>query len=270
MAEQKDSPKVSREKKRNQEPIKESFFYKPNDPTIVSGLPDSDYKDCSAKVPPIPFTNKFSPKELAIIEKFKIEVKDSIPPPSDDLYYGTDFFYARWLVARDWDIPASTTMFINAMKWRKENNVSTIVERFEKTEYFKMLTEYWPSTIRNETNYWTYDNSVVFYGKLGTIDTSILDVIPIETIIEYHTYLVELLERKHTMIVRRYGYTKGNIMIEDLSNLTMAVLGLKLQDLIKKITYINENYYPLTLRRIHIINAPLVFNAIWAVVKNFF
>jgi len=59
-------------------------------------------------------------------------------------------------------------------------------------------------------------------------------------------------------------------MVEDLSGLTAAVLSPRLQDLIKKITYINENYYPLTLRRIHVINAPLVFNAVWAVVKNFF
>jgi hypothetical protein len=56
-------------------------------------------------------------------------------------------------------------------------------------------------------------------------------------------------------------------MVLDLDGLSMDGLGM--MDCLKEVTGIDENYYPCSLRRCIVINAPGIFSIFWAIAKTF-
>lgn len=63
--------------------------------------------------------------------------------------------------------------------------------------------------------------------------------------------------------VQRYKHT----MLVDLHNISMSMLMGKKKNLMKKIFDIGSTYYPETMFKIYLVNAPMVFRAIWAIIK---
>lgn len=60
----------------------------------------------------------FGEKEKNAIKEFREKCGDKVKPGHSDWYL------ARFLIARKWDMGKATELFINAMKWREEE-VST-------------------------------------------------------------------------------------------------------------------------------------------------
>eukprot|EP00047_Mylnosiga_fluctuans_P002202 m.223590 g.223590 ORF g.223590 m.223590 type:complete len:308 (+) comp10947_c0_seq1:28-951(+) len=58
-----------------------------------------------------------------------------------------------------------------------------------------------------------------------------------------------------------------HIIVADLSGLGMSILGSHKRGIIKAIMDVGANYFPESIWKIFLINAPFVFRAIWAVVK---
>jgi len=242
-------------------------IYQYNDPENCFGILDDEVKDISQILPPLYFDNMRSEKENEILKKFREEVKEYVLD-SPDSYLQTDLYLSRFLMARDYKIPESKIMFINAMKWRIENDVANISERFEKNVYFKILTSYWPaSMMMKDHHFWTFDNSPVAYDRVGIIDPQIVNIVPPKELIEFHIYCIELLEKTFQMQYKKYGFIKGAVMILDLEGLNMDLLSM--MDVLKPIIYIDENYYPCCLRRAIIVNAPSIFSIFWNLIKAF-
>jgi len=42
----------------------------------------------------------------------------------------SDWYLGRFLIARKWSMDAALELFVNAMKWRKEENIDSLVETF--------------------------------------------------------------------------------------------------------------------------------------------
>jgi len=210
--------------------------------------------------------------QIEMLKKFREdpEIAKWIYEPSESHYFNTDFYLARWLVAREWDFPKAKEMFINAMKWRKENNVDNVIDEFEKNEYFDILIHYWPGSYGREWDFWSYDNSFVTYQSLGSVDTSLIKYIPSEVLIKFHIYCAEILEAKYNKIVKLKGYFPGCIIVEDLSGLSISFMDNKVLSLLKEAIRIDSDYYPAVLRKFYLTNTPKVFTMIWSIVKNFF
>lgn len=51
------------------------------------------------------------------------------------------------------------------------------------------------------------------------MDPRLVDRVPMEAVIDYHKYVVEVVEKKHAKIVHRVGFSPGGIVIEDLTGL---------------------------------------------------
>lgn len=51
------------------------------------------------------------------------------------------------------------------------------------------------------------------------MDPKMVDRVPLEAVMDYHKYVVELVEKKHAKIVHQKGYSPGGVVIEDLSGL---------------------------------------------------
>eukprot|EP01126_Amoeba_proteus_P019704 TRINITY_DN2020_c0_g2_i3.p1 TRINITY_DN2020_c0_g2~~TRINITY_DN2020_c0_g2_i3.p1 ORF type:complete len:347 (+),score=61.30 TRINITY_DN2020_c0_g2_i3:492-1532(+) len=128
---------------------------------------------------------------------------------------------------------------------------------------------YWPCSIHREWDFWTYDNSWIVYQRLTQMDIRLVDQIPLEAVIDYHKYVVEVVEKKHAKIVHQKGWSPGGVVIEDLSGLSYAHLHKKVIEIIGTIAHIDDNYYPAILRKFIIINAPFLFTVFWNVVKKF-
>lgn len=51
------------------------------------------------------------------------------------------------------------------------------------------------------------------------MDPRLVDEVPMEAVIDYHKYVVEVVEKKHAKVVHQKGYSPGGIVIEDLTGL---------------------------------------------------
>lgn len=81
-------------------------------------------------------------------------------------------------------------------------NIDTIIDDFEKSEFFPILHNYWPASFDKNWEFWSYDNSFVTYQRSGSVDPELLNVVPRAEIIRYHLYCCEVIERKAAKIVR--------------------------------------------------------------------
>eukprot|EP01124_Arcella_intermedia_P000096 TRINITY_DN10052_c0_g1_i1.p1 TRINITY_DN10052_c0_g1~~TRINITY_DN10052_c0_g1_i1.p1 ORF type:complete len:301 (+),score=82.45 TRINITY_DN10052_c0_g1_i1:126-1028(+) len=211
-------------------------------------------------------------EHLVKIKQFREDpqVSEYIYPPSEDYFLHTDFYLTRYLVAREWDHNKAKEMFIKAMKWRKANDVDNIIEVMPKNQYFEFLRRYWPGSIHEDWEFWTYDESFVSYQRIGSLDISLASYVPRADIIKYHIYCMELIERKYAKVVLKNGSYPGCLMVEDLSGLGMHFVDKKILDILQEAVQLDADYYPAVLRKFYLINTPKVFSMIWGVVKGFF
>jgi len=101
------------------------------------------------------------------------------------------------------------------------------------------------------------------------MDVCLIEQVPMEAVIDYHKYVVEVVEKKHAKIVAQKGFSPGGIVIEDLSGLGYQHMHKKVIEMIAAIANIDDNYYPAILRKFCIINAPYVFTIFWGIIKQF-
>jgi len=100
------------------------------------------------------------------------------------------------------------------------------------------------------------------------MDVSLIDQVPWQVLIDYHIWVVEVVEQKHAKISRKRGYSPGGIVIEDLSGLGWGHAHQKVLQLLATIASIDDNYFPAILRKFYIINAPSIFTMMWKVVQS--
>eukprot|EP01126_Amoeba_proteus_P038474 TRINITY_DN4010_c0_g1_i1.p1 TRINITY_DN4010_c0_g1~~TRINITY_DN4010_c0_g1_i1.p1 ORF type:complete len:316 (-),score=74.21 TRINITY_DN4010_c0_g1_i1:371-1318(-) len=160
-------------------------------------------------------------------------------------------------------------MFVDAMKWREEKDIYNVISRVENSEYFDLLKNYWPISLCKEWDFWAYDNCYVSYQRSGLIDTSIMELIPMEDLIDYHCYCMEILERKYAKIYKKKGFVPGQIILEDMTGFGTAFLDKKIIEMVQHVAQIDSDYYPAILRKFYFFNAPGIFTVFWGVVKKF-
>lgn len=146
--------------------------------------------------------------------------------------------------------------------WRKKCDFDSFLQRRLKGEM--EFHNCWPERI------FGYDK----YGHL-IIGTRICEL-NCDTLVNFTETEVEQLvgqklsalmavkrERYALTGVRRYKHT----LIIDLSGLSMSLLAGHRRALIKRVLDIGTHLYPETAWKIYILNAPLVFRAVWAIIK---
>jgi hypothetical protein len=103
----------------------------------------------------------FSDKERALIESFKLHIKDDIRP------HQSDHYYSRFLIAGKWDMKVSVELFLNEMKLREKEEIDNILDTFPQHYWFQTLFDYWPTSINHKT-FVAKDGSPVIYERIGT------------------------------------------------------------------------------------------------------
>lgn len=213
--------------------------------------------DLSEYLPPQ--IKEFDTETEAKIKEFQNspEAKVYLQPKHDK------FFIARYLRARKYDVNLAIQMFISVMKWREEMQVDTILETFPQHPLFQKLVDYWPASTHWQNPPLTKDGSLVLVQALGRADPSMIDVFGAETVIMFHIWSMENLEKKYWEIVAEKGYWPGFVMIEDFQGIGWHSFSSRVLKVAQEATRINQNYYPEMLRKMYIINVPSVFYMFW-------
>lgn len=203
---------------------------------------------------PVPLYATWTDKERGLIKDFREKAGKWVKPTHSDYYLG------RFLIARKWDLNKSTDLFINAMKWREDENIDTLVERFPHDYWYEFLSEYWPTSISPHRYHVTKDGCPIMYERIGLVSPVLVDYVPLTTLFLWHVYCIELMERENEKVIDANGFSPGTILCEDLSALSAGHLYGKMTNLVKTISASDEQRFPESIRKIYIVNPPKIFD----------
>ena len=110
---------------------------------------------------------------------------------------------------------------------------------------------------------------MVVVDRIEDIDSAALTAaMSVKDMLEQRAQIFEALGLEKALIGRRRGHrVYKHISVIDLRNLRMSHFSKAVRDVIKNIIGLGSNYYPESLWKLYLINAPTIFRAVWAVVK---
>jgi len=212
---------------------------------------------------PVPLYTQWTDKERDLVKQFREKAAEYVKPEHSDYYLG------RFLIARKWDMDKSVELFINAMKWRIEEKIDTLVETFPDDFWYDFLCSYWPTSIHPDRYHVTKDGCPIMYERIGLVSPKLVDYVPLNTLFLWHVYCVELMERENIKIAAANEFSPGTILCEDLAALSAGHMYGKMTNLIKTISASDEQRFPESIRKIYIVNPPKIFDMALALLKPF-
>ncbi|TDL15807.1 hypothetical protein BD410DRAFT_796010 [Rickenella mellea] len=224
-------------------------------PAPAGGKTDSTY------VPPPGRLGNLSIPQNHALEKFRTQLKE------DGLYVEErmdDATLLRFLRARKWDVPLAKKMLAEAEQWRKDFGVDEIYKNFdykERVEVDKYYPQYYHRTDK--------EGRPVYVERLGNINVAELRKITTPErqlkalVLEYERFLKERLPA--------CSLAAGHPIETSCTILDLKGVGLKafwsVKDYVQDASRVGQNYYPETMGKFYIINAPWMFATVWSVIK---
>jgi len=199
-----------------------------------------------------------TPKQAETLNQLKDNCKDIARPEWDDYYW------TRWLRAREYDLKKAEKMLRTDVEWRKTWNADKMLE-WEPTE---VLRKYYPGGYFGEDK----NGLPVYIDCLGTVDLKgMFFSTTKKDILKYKIYYVEYLYNKLLPIqCKKHGRRiEGSSMIFDMEGLGLKHLWKPAVDVFTETLSILEQHYPETLGTCYVINAPKFFPIMWNVAKPF-
>jgi len=184
---------------------------------------------------------------------------DAVPSNLDDYYY------LRFLRARDFDLAKSWTMFENHLKWYEAEKIGTILKN-PPAKYRELYRKAVPHAHHGVDK----QGRPVYYQKTGKAQVETLSkFVPTYDMLRVHLWDMEHLQN---VLFKEASEREGKrvetvVNILDLTGWKLAHRGLIPG--LAAITRVDEDNYPETLGASIIINAPSVFPMIWNLVKGF-
>jgi len=154
-------------------------------------------------------------------------------------------------------------MLKKTLDWRKEMNVDQVLNKDlpQEEKYMQM----WPHDYHENDK----RQHIIYYERTCFSDPyKLLEALTEEQIQESHVQMLETLtwlKEKKSAEINCLCYK--SIVIMDLKDFGWNHLSKTLYGMISKVTAIDQYYYPETLYKLFIINAPFSFRALWTVVK---
>jgi hypothetical protein len=188
------------------------------------------------------------------IQKYKDRI------PNDD-------YCVRWLISRQWDLEKSVEMYCNSQKYKEDNDLENIIDSYPDDPLYQKIKDFWPGSATGE--FYTKDGWPVYYERIGIVDPKYLfnQIATKEQLTRYHCYEQETRERIRHELHDKHGYTIGAIFVQDLNGLGWKHLTKETMDCLKLVSFVDQNNFPESVRKMYIINAPSMFTAIWKLIK---
>ncbi|KAK3799926.1 hypothetical protein RRG08_003008 [Elysia crispata] len=199
-----------------------------------------------------------SDTQAALLAEFKERVKDISKPEYDD------YFFTRWLRARNFDLKKSEAMLRNHIEWRAQNNVDSILQDFKPPE---VVEKYYTGGLFGQDK----QGALIWIEPAGFIDLrGILMSVKKQDVIKSKIWLLEhiylLFEKKSKEQNRRVDQM---VIIFDLYKFGMKHLWKPGMDVFTDILTVFEDHYPETLKKTFVINAPRIFPIAYSAIRPF-
>ncbi|CAE6487433.1 unnamed protein product [Rhizoctonia solani] len=202
-----------------------------------------------------------TPEQEQTLSQFKKELQDEghfVPERHDDPTL------LRFLRARKFDLVKSKEMIIACETWRKDFKVDDIVQNFdfkEKAEVDKYYPQYYHKMDK--------DGRPVYIEQLGKVDVKALSKITTQErqlqnlVLEYERFLHDRLPACSAAV----GHpVETSCTILDLKGVGISSF-YQVKDYVMQASNVGQNYYPETMGKFYIINAPYLFSTVWGFVK---
>lgn len=197
-----------------------------------------------------------SPKQAEALEKFRVNVKDTLKP------HQSDHYLLRWLRARDFDVKKAETMLREALQWRKEIGADTILVDYQEVE---VLEKYRTGGICGRDK----SGCPIYIDPYGLIDMK--GLLRSAKKIDLHRKFVQVMETVAKLCQeeskKRGTYIEELVVIYDLNGLGIKQLNKPSVDMYLSIVDLCESRYPETLKKVFVINSPKIFPIIWSIVR---
>jgi hypothetical protein len=206
------------------------------------------------------YLGDLSPEQELALKKFRGEVQAmGIPDSKFD-----DSYLLRFLRARKFDLAKTKEMWVNFIKWRKDNGVDEIGSYvFSEIEDLKKA---WPH------GYFRTDKlgRPIYIERTGQLKLKqLFKVTTEERLIKYWIQSYERLVN-HIMPVCskvRGQRIEQTCTILDLKGGSTSIMSKQVYDFVKLASSIGQNYYPESMGKMFIVNAPLLFSGVWAMMR---
>lgn len=224
----------------------------------------------SYTIPPKdPLNGKYGhldPGQQHHLSKFKKELEaDGLyttgPPPSHD-----DACLLRFLRARKFDVAKAKLMFTESERWRREFKVDELYRTFdyqEKEEVDKVYPQFYHKTDK--------DGRPVYIEQLGNLDLNKLYQVTTperqlqRLVVEYEKFQRERLP-VCTALRNDGELIETSCTIMDLDGVGISQFW-KVKTYVQQASQVAQDYYPETMGKFYIINAPYLFSTVWSFVK---
>lgn len=204
-------------------------------------------------------------KEQKTWDAIHVELKDLLP---SDIRRAIIVRFIRGYATEADPTKAAIDRLRECLTWRAENKVSEMPEKkLESEEKIQMFRRAWPCGLHGVGKC----GRPVYVERVGHLNMEVLDAnFTLEKATEFHIQTMENLDRYKDELSRKYGrLLYKHIAILDLDGVGMSMLGGKYRGTLQHMIHIDQHYFPESLHRMVIVNAPFMFKMMWAIVRPF-
>jgi hypothetical protein len=189
---------------------------------------------------------------------------------SDDPVFGVqgtvgDEFLLRFLRARKFDLEKTQKMFNEYLEWRQKNHVDKIIVQYIFTE-LPDVRQFYPHGYHKTDKL----GRPIYIERIGQLKLQqLFQITNEERLIKYYIQSYELLLNR---IFPACSKAKGRRVDEtftilDLKGSSMKMMSKQVYNFIKLASTVAQDNYPEILGKMFIVNAPMLFSGVWAVIK---
>ncbi|CAD8202218.1 unnamed protein product [Paramecium pentaurelia] len=175
-----------------------------------------------------------------------------------------DPYLLRFLRARKFDLGKTQQMFNDFIKWRKENDVDNIMT-YMFDELPQVRTHYPHGYHKTDKM-----GRPIYIERIGMLQLNkLFEVTTEQRLIKYYIQSYELLLKRIFPACSQAKGTKieQSFTILDLKGGSMKMVSKQVYNFIQLASNIGQNNYPEILGKMYIVNAPMMFTGIWAMIK---
>lgn len=190
------------------------------------------------------------------LEQLKKMMKEEDKDP-----WATDVTLKRFLKAQEYDVEKAYKMYTKCIEWRRTNKIDEVLDNPpEKLEYYRKL-------VSHKNHGFDKQGRPIYIEIVGKIHyPTLLEYLTVDDLIDVHIWQLE----ENARLCKESSEKLGKEVYQSVSIVDLAGLSMHHRhglSFIKACAKIDEAYYPETMGKLYIINAPRLFPFFWGICK---
>jgi hypothetical protein len=232
--------------------------------------PGSDFQNNGGK-----YIHNLTQQNRAVLNELKDWVKQDNINLNDlgGVVLDSSLLLLRYLRANNFDTKKAKKHILKSLEWRNAQGVNEILKLTPEEILGCKLSD-----LLENFPHWHcgYDKTgrPLLIKQQGSFEMKAVKALcggDLEKVYKYHIWEQELISRVcYEQSVRTHTLVETITVVLDVKGLTMSSLTSDFRKLMSTMIKMDQDYYPETLGRILIVNAPSAFPMIWAVMKPWF